>query len=257
MPHQLTVDHNSESLLDPKIHAGWVFSHCQKCTLCCDGSAFTVASLSLGEIEVASRRFPIVFQKVGDAVYLGLVYALQQGIPCPYLDSLESRCLIYTEERPLSCRRFPFRVLSSSLHNKRSCKKKKNSYWVVMDRRCLAVSSHGVGVPLVAEEGVSRELAEKFFLNEQHDFKCENNNFCAMLDYFGLLKKRQLLVKRDGRVVYQYTYWAVSKTKLTHLSHASLEMLRKRGYFPLIKSHVVSLGHFKLLKKMYLNAVRN
>ncbi|MBF0194918.1 MAG: SapC family protein [Magnetococcales bacterium] len=227
--------------LDPQKHKGMVFSKCGECNSCCDGSLFTVGFVPLIDFIETAKYFPIVFQKIYGEYWPGMIYTLQAGVPCPYLDHKKKRCSIYNTHRPVACRHFPFRFKA-----KGSVEREPFvgfPFLIEMDDRCPALETDSPGLALLDESGnISMSFINSIGMPDRIDFVEETRDFCRKLDFYRLLKRKKFKLKTESGKKVTSTYHVIDKNRL----NSGYEDLKSQ-YTPYIYAHHQSLKAPKIL----------
>ncbi|MBF0368801.1 MAG: SapC family protein [Magnetococcales bacterium] len=241
--------------LDPAQHRELTFTDCNGCTLCCDGTAFTVAFVPLPEIPLACRHFPVVFHKIGDNYWPGLFYTLKKKTLCLHLDPQSGRCQIY-EERPISCASFPFHPSTPTPDEKPPF---DNFPFVIeMDEQCPALQQdgdHSEGMAILESQKpnhLTEQMIQGFLRPERTDLEGQTVRFGRRLEGLGLLVKAKRVVKRPGKKKISQKYFVVDPTRWQDLAEADRTTLKEEGLELPILAHLESLGHFSRLEEMVL-----
>lgn len=247
-PHIQTVN--------PKEHATMVFAGCGDCCKCCDGM-YTCANVLVDEMFDTAKLFPVVFsKKEGEdgEISLTLLYTLQKGVPCPYLDKESGWCKVYDSVRPRACKVYPFNV-----HEVRSAGQGR-SFAVVFDDRCPGMRESDDGEPLIDEGGkFSDALRRKFFGDDM--LRNYRENLLKTRDFLQLVHKLQLLSEEEIPVggmspVADYfgegrpntmKLWKISETKLAALTPEQVMEIYNGGFFNAIYTHLNSLKNMDRL----------
>ncbi|MBF0444514.1 MAG: SapC family protein [Magnetococcales bacterium] len=227
--------------LDPQKHKGMVFSQCGECNSCCDGSLFTVGFVPLIDFIETAKYFPIVFQEIYGEYWPGMIYTLQSGLPCPYLERRKKRCTIYNTHRPVACRHFPFRFKAKDSADREPFV--GFPFIIEIDNRCPALEIGSPGLSLLNEQGnISKLFITDIGMPERVDFVEETRDFCRKLALYGLFKKKKFKQQTESGKKITVVYQVIDKKKL---NIAYEDMLNR--YSPYIKAHWQSLKKPKKL----------
>lgn len=251
-PHIKTVN--------PKEHAAMVFAGCDDCTACCDGSMYTCANVLIDEMFDTAKLFPVVFSKKkedeDDQISLTLLYTLQKGVPCPYLEKESGLCSVYDSVRPRACKVYPFNV-----HEVRSAGRER-SYAVVFDDRCPGMRESAEGESLIDGGGkFSPDLSRNFFgdgmLRNYKENLLKTRAFLQLVHKLKLLSEEEIPVGGMSPVADYFgqgrpntmKLWKISETKLDALSQEQVMEIYKGGFFNAIYTHLNSLNNMARLIK--------
>jgi Fe-S-cluster containining protein len=247
--------------LNPKEHGQLIFSGCDTCTLCCDGSTFTCANVLLDEMFDTAKLFPVVFTKSEERLSLSLLYTLQKGVPCPYLDAETTLCEVYDSVRPRACKIFPFNV-----REVRAASPDQRSFSVVFDERCPGIRPDEEAPPekrILGPDGrLSPEIADGFI--GQHMLRRYRENLQNTQKFLKLVHELELLGEEEvdiGGPPATGTFygqsrpstirlWKISETRLGELDGEAVMRIHREGFFNAIYTHLNSLGNLDKLIRM-------
>lgn len=247
--------------LHPKEHAGTAFGGCDTCTLCCDGSTYTCANVLLDEMFDTAKLFPVVFSKTDETINLSLLYTLNKGIPCPYLEKETGHCEVYDSIRPRACKIYPFNVKEIPSNQTDS-----TAFAVVFDSRCPGIGENKEGgAALIGEDGkLSPRITEQFI--GQNMLRRYKTNLANTRKFLKLVKDFDLLVETEydlGEPLSMVGYygqnlslkiWRISRKKLQALDAEAVMEIHRNQFFDAIYTHLNSLGNLNKLvkvKKLY------
>jgi Fe-S-cluster containining protein len=227
--------------LDPKKHKGLVFSQCGTCNRCCDGSLFTVGFVPLMDFVDTANCFPIVFHKIYGEYWPGMIYTLQHGLPCPYMDQEKKQCAIYNTFRPVACHHFPFRFKAKESVD--SGPFPGFPFIVEMDERCPAIERDQPGQALINQDGtISQSFIESIGLPSKVGFVEETRDFCRELDRYDLFKKKKFKQLTESGKKIKTVYHIIDKKRL---KKGYPDLLSR--YEPYLAAHWLSLEKPKQL----------
>jgi Fe-S-cluster containining protein len=227
--------------LDPQKHKGMVFSKCGECNSCCDGSLFSVGFVPLIDFIETAKLFPIVFQEIYGEYWPSMIYTLQPGLPCPYLDRVKKCCSIYSTYRPVACRHFPFRFKAKDSADREPFV--GFPFIIEMDDRCPALEIDTPGLSLLNEHGnISKQFIADIGMPKRIDYVEETRNFCRKLDLYGLLKKTNFQQQTESGKKITAEYHIIDKKSL-EIGYDDLQ----NQYSPYINAHWQSLEKPKKL----------
>lgn len=247
--------------LNAAAHGNLIFSGCDTCTLCCDGSTFTCANVLIDEMFDTAKLFPVVFTKSEERLSLSLLYTLQKGVPCPYLNAETTLCDVYDSVRPRACKIFPFNVREA-----RSAHPDQRSFSVVFDERCPGIQpgeegeavhrlldANGRLSPAIAEGFIGRNMLRRYRENLQNTQK-----FLKLVHELELLGEEEIDI--GGPPVSGTFYgqsrpttiklWKISETRLGALDSDAVMRIHEGGFFNAIYTHLNSLGNLDRLIRM-------
>jgi Fe-S-cluster containining protein len=242
-------------------HGNRIFSGCDTCTLCCDGSTFTCANVLIDEMFDTAKLFPVVFTKSEERLSLSLLYTLQKGVPCPYLNAETTLCDVYDSVRPRACKIFPFNIREA-----RSAHPDQRSFSVVFDERCPGIRPGEEGEAehrlLDAEGRLSSAIAEEFIgrnmLRRYRENLQNTQKFLKLVHELELLGEEEIDIggpPASGTFYGQsrpttIKLWKISETRLGALDSDAVMRIHEGGFFNAIYTHLNSLGNLDRLIRM-------
>lgn len=254
--------------LNAREHGKHIFSGCDTCTLCCDGSTFTCANVLVDEMFDTAKLFPVVFTKSEERLSISLLYTLQKGVPCPYLDPKTTLCDVYDSVRPRACKIFPFNV-----REVRAATPDQRSFSVVFDSRCPGIRPGEDGEEdhrlLDADGRLSAPVADGFIgrnmLLRYRENLQNTQKFLKLVHDLELLGEEEIDIggpPASGTFYGQsrpttLKLWKISETRLAKLDSESVMRIHREGYFNAIHTHLNSLGNLDRLIKMREKSSRN
>ena len=219
---------------------------CGTCIRCCNGSHFTLALVPVDEIIAAARWFPVVFKKVDGAFLPVMIYALEMGNACLYLDGKTGQCRIYHQGRPSACTNFPFRLSLATPPIDQA--EQKFAGVVEVDGRCPALRQDGSGSVLMDETGrLTTGFLQTLIIPRESDFLERTIPFGRQLDYLNLLKKRRVKTKKGRAKQGMQTFWSVSRKRFRKLARSDQWRLGESGFLALVEAHLASCRHLARL----------
>ena len=254
--------------LNARDHGKHVFSGCDTCTLCCDGSTFTCANVLLDEMFDTAKLFPVVFTKSEERLSLSLLYTLQKGVPCPYLDAESTLCEVYDSVRPRACKIFPFNVREVP-----AADPDRRSFSVVFDSRCPGIRPGGEAdaehrlldaeghlAPAIVDGFMGRNMLRRYRENLRTTQK-----FLKLVHELKLLGEEEIDIggpPASGTFYGQsrpttIRLWKISETRLGELDSEAVMRIHREGSFNAIHTHLNSLGNLDRLIRMREKFAKN
>jgi Fe-S-cluster containining protein len=243
MPNQDNQNHvksNVTAIFADKEDTSLSFVGCENCQArCC---RLLRGKVSLDELHDVAQLFPVVFlRKKKRKIVMRFLMSLDQKIYCPYLDSNSRKCTIY-EERPRTCRTYPFGIGYQTLHGTNT---------IVCDQgRCPGFQKSLEGLQLTNGEGkVSNDIIDNFIGREI--LANHKKNYDATDEFLKLVRKLDLLFPMPHEIARPGigSYYIISEKKLAALDADSMKLLQTTGYINAINIQRKSLIKFSIFNK--------
>jgi hypothetical protein len=202
---------------------------------------FQHTDVYLYDLAVSCRYFPVVIARVDGKLKLKAILTLAEGSSCYYLQN--NRCVLYSLDRPLGCKQFPFLELD------------QEELTITYDLRCHRVSKSPVGYELLLNGGVNHSIIEEFggaeYYGRHLEVKRQTSMFLDFCEENRLLKKLEY-VQHGGETLDLTSFlpsFAINEERVGKLSTKAKNSFIDLGYYKHISYLLGSISNFFILLK--------